>query len=139
MKYKGIELKEFKSDKPVVFNPAKRMLVWDDWTDEVRQELVIAYLPSWDFPAIITNVAWRHCAEIPEIFKTRRATNIELAKWLAQGNGLYKRRIGDIAWSYVGHIDEDAFEDECNTDYLIRKWDDTEWHEPTADYMGLEE
>ena len=29
MKYKGIELKEFTSDKTVVFDPPKEMLVWD--------------------------------------------------------------------------------------------------------------
>ena len=30
MIYKGIELKEFTSEKPVVFDPPKRMLVWND-------------------------------------------------------------------------------------------------------------
>ena len=30
MKYKGKELKEFTSDKPVVFDPPKKMVVWDD-------------------------------------------------------------------------------------------------------------
>ena len=29
MKYKGIELTEFKSDENVAFNPPKVMLVWD--------------------------------------------------------------------------------------------------------------
>ena len=29
MKYKGIELKEFTSEKPVIFDQPKRMLVWD--------------------------------------------------------------------------------------------------------------
>ncbi len=24
-------------------------------------------------------------------------------------------------------------------DWRIRKWEDEEWHEPTADYMGLED
>lgn len=33
----------------------------------------------------------------------------------------------------------------CNEDkpvpmtYLVRKWDDTEWHKPTREYLGLED
>lgn len=142
MKYKGIELTEFKSDKAVLFDPPKKMLVWD--SDDGDYELddpinVYAYLPAHPtYKVTAYPGTWKHCAEIPEELKPRRATNRELIKWLAQGNGLFKRSPGNIVWSYIGFSDEIEIEDECNLDVLIRKWDDKEWHEPTTDYMGLE-
>ena len=69
--------------------------------------------------------------------KPRRATNRELARWLAQGNGelLVGNRIRDYGFEYEIH--------ECDFPALetwkVRKWEDTEWHEPDVDYMGLEE
>ena len=41
MKYKGIELNEFESEKPVIFDPPKRMLVWGDkeWHEPTREYL----------------------------------------------------------------------------------------------------
>ena len=77
---------------------------------------------------------FQHCAEIPEEQKPRRATNRELSKWLAEGKGACKCSNGytDTAWNY-------EFYDETVPDYVkVRKWDDTEWHEPGADYMGIE-
>lgn len=138
MKYKGMELKEFTSDKPVIFDPPKKMLVWDceGNTDSVR---VLAYLPSLDFPTITTEgFHYRHCAEIPEEPKPRRATNRELIKWLAQGNGLCKHRLGSTVQDNV-KCDKIVLDNECNPNWRVRKWDDEEWHEPTVDYMGLED
>ena len=46
MKYKGIELKEFESEKPVVFDPPKLMLMWD-YNDETPTEVeVLAFIPN---------------------------------------------------------------------------------------------
>lgn len=61
-------------------------------------------------------------------------TNRELVLWLAQGNGLveYDGIVG-ISWSY-GITKPDAG---VRSGVAICKWDDTEWHEPTREYMGL--
>lgn len=144
MKYKGIELKEFTSDKTVVFDPPKKMLVWNDGDGEVDPPVFVqAYIPS-RITKVISNVGlWFHCAEIPEESKPRRATNRELAMWLALGNGEKKRLdeyekegvvFASIEFTYeLGDADRPV--DEC---YFIRRWKETEWHEPTVDYLGLE-
>lgn len=145
MKYNGIELKEFTSDRPVVFDPPREMLVWGTELTEAQLLPVLAYIPGRFTPVIAEDNGWMHCAEIPEEAKPRRATNRELAKWLAQGNG--ERRFDneysgkdDAVFSAIEFTydirDADLPVDGC---YTIRKWDDEEWHEPTADYMGLEE
>lgn len=145
MDYNGIELKEFTSDKPVVFQEPKTMLCWDDTDDKPIVREVVSYIPiRKDWPAIGLISSWRHCAEIPEEPKPRRATNRELARWLAQGNG-EKKRLDEYEKEGVVFVSiEFTYEfgdaylpvDEC---YFVRKWDDSEWHEPTADYMGLED
>lgn len=68
MKYKGIELKEFTSDKPVVFDPPKMMLVRDGYYAQSRthKALVLAYLPGRRLRVIGTNGTYSSCAEIPE-------------------------------------------------------------------------
>lgn len=137
MKYKGIELKEFASDKPVVFDPPKKMLVWDKNAGDPVQTFVHAYVPQVSLSAITDSGNYAHCAEIPEQPKPRLATYFELVKWLAQGNGLCTHCSGVSVWTDVDAC-EDELENECNPDWRVRKWDDREWHEPTADYMGLE-
>lgn len=67
MKYKGIELKEFTSDKPVVFDPPKMMLVRDGYhAARTHKALVLAYLPTRRLRVIGTQGAYSSCAEIPE-------------------------------------------------------------------------
>ncbi len=145
MKYNGIELKEFTSGKSVVFNPPRKMLVWDGVDLQPKERDVMGYFPARRCLRVIsTEYSYQFCAEIPEPPKSRRATNRELAKWLAQGNGEKKRLDEDekegvvfasIEFTYeLGDTDRPV--DEC---YFIRRWDDEKWHEPTADYMGLEE
>ena len=144
MKYKDIELKEFTSDKPVVFDPPKKMLVWDGIMDTPLEAKVYSYMPAWRYPVGTSAQTFCHCAEIPEEPKSRRATNRELARWLAQGNG-EKNRLDEYEKEGVVFVSiEFTYEsgdanlpvDEC---YFVRKWDDKEWHEPTADYIGLED
>lgn len=144
MKYQGIELKEFTSDKPVVFDPPKEVAVWDYERDTPFRGNMYAYLPESDYPVKCTDVEWLHCAEILGLPKPRRATNRELAMWLALGNGEKKRLdeyekegivFASIEFTYeLGDADRPV--DEC---YFIRRWKETEWHEPTADYMGLKD
>lgn len=138
MKYKGIELQEFKSDKPVVFDPPRKMLVWDHLSSQDSKErIVYAYVPRRPMPAVICDdYTWAHCAEIPERPKPRRATNRELSKWLAQGNGEWKANNENFSRrrAYFDYTDDLA----PVLNVLIRKWDDDDWREPTVDYMGLE-
>lgn len=136
MKYDRMELQEFKSDKPIVFDPPKQMFVCD--AAELllcngNIDYVYAYIPAAEYPVKTSRNCYSRCAEIPEELKPRRATNRELARWLAQGNG---QRFGDndfAATSTFATFSDD--EDDAVKGQLVRKWDDDEWHEPTVDYM----
>lgn len=137
MTYKGIELKEFESEKPVLFDPPKLMLVWNNGDDEPATEQVFAFIPNRCYPVIATNDNLGHCAEIPEVLY-RRATNRELAKWIAHGNGQIHCSGGIRTWiehNYDIGRDNDA----CPNIIKVRKWGDQEWHEPTREYLGLED
>ena len=137
MKYKGIELKEFTSEKPVLFDPPKLMLVWD-YDDETPTEVeVLAFIPNRYHKVIEQMSLSIHCAEIPDT-GSELATNREIAKWLAQGNGQYKVSGGSSLWT-EHHYDIGQDDDACSKFILVRKWDYTEWHEPTREYLGLED
>lgn len=60
-------------------------------------------------------------------------TNRQLEKWLAQGNG--ESTTGTVVTSNHTYKKEDA-NDEVE-DFLVRRWDDEDWHKPTLDYMGI--
>ena len=137
MKYKGIELKEFTSEKPVIFDPPKRMLVWD-YDDGTPTEVeVLAFIPNRYHKVIEQTSLYIHCAEIPEVM-FRRATNRELAKWLVQGNGQYQVGGGSRMWTeHTYDIGQD--DDACSKFIKVRKWCENEWHEPTREYLGLED
>ena len=71
----------------------------------------------------------------------RIVTYRELSRWLAQGNGEYcyygdDSRCKSDCFNELRYRDEDA--DEIVRDIMVRKWDDTEWYNPTASYLGLE-
>ena len=76
-----------------------------------------------------------HCAEIPEE-SSELATNIQLAEWVSKGFGLIKR-----AGYITNHVsfDEESENSPVGDEILVRKWDDTEWHKPTREYLGLED
>lgn len=136
MKYKGIELKEITTQQ--IIDPPKKMLVWDNAVKgtEPRIQTVYAVIikENGTKQAIGECCRWAHCAEIPEEPTQRRATHRELSKWLAQGNGEYLYN----GWAYQGSPYIPGYEnDEVTTSFKIRKWEDTEWHEPTVDYMGI--
>lgn len=141
MRYNGIELKEI--TEPQVFIPPKEMLVWDDEDDHPEEHIVIAILPIEHYPVSTIDeegyrsLIFKHCAEIPEAPKPRRATNRELAKWLAHGNG--ELNVNGCSSIYQDCSYDIGKENEIADEFLrVRKWDDTDWHEPTADYLGLE-
>lgn len=135
MKYKGIELKEFTSEKPLIFDPPKRMLVWD-YNDETPTEVeVLAFIPNRYHKAIEQMSVYIHCAEIPEE-SSELATVIQLAEWVATGNGLLKR--GSCITNYVSFSEDDEHSPVSDVT-LVRKWGDKEWHKPTREYLGLED
>ena len=130
MKYKGIELEEV--TEPQLFAPPKKMLVWDNCSN-IAEIDVYAIVSREDFRVICENSSWRHCAEIPEL---NPVTNRELASWLAKGNGEVKA--DDVVysnWNYYNDKENNPIKDSL----LVRKWDDTEWHKPTREYIGLED
>ena len=131
MKYHGIEITEV--TEPKLFDPPKKMLVWDSDTDAVELE-VYAIASRKDFPVICEYSTWRHCAEIPEEPEQKPVTRRELARWLAQGNGEVKD--GNVVysdWDYFAENENKA----VNDGMVVRKWDETEWHKPTREYLGL--
>jgi hypothetical protein len=60
-------------------------------------------------------------------------TNRQLEKWLAQGNGECKT--ATLVSSY--HIYEENKANNKLEHFLVRRWDDEDWHKPTLDYMGI--
>lgn len=74
MKYNGKELKEYRSEEPIFFDPPKRMLCWDDDTNSPVECLAFSYDGRMSMPVVATRIwgthqipdAWPHCAEIPE-------------------------------------------------------------------------
>ena len=133
MKYKGIELKEV--TEPQLFDPPKKMLVWGRY-ENITELDVYAITSRKDFPVICENSTWRHCAEIPKVTESELVTYRELARWLAEGNG-------EVMWSNAVHTDWGYMTDEENKaldeSLSVRKWDDTQWHKPTREYLGLED
>lgn len=133
MKYNGIELEEV--TKPQIFDPPKKMLVWGRY--ECINELdVYAIVSRKDFPVICENSTWRHCAEIPEAPEQKPVTHRELARWVEEGNGEIKNEKSVCSnWNYLVENENKAISDRI----LVRKWDETKWHKPTREYLGLED
>ena len=133
MEYKGIELKEV--TEPQLFDPPKKMLVWES-CENITELNVYAIVGRKDFPVICENSTWRHCAEIPKVPELELVTYRELASWLAEGNG-------EVMWANNVLSNWNYSTDEENKDLdeslSVRKWDDTEWHKPTREYLGLED
>lgn len=138
MKYKGIELKEI--TEPQIFDPPKKMLVWNNTMDYAIQSMIVAIVERMDGLCAMCydGETYPHCTEIPEEPKPRRATKQEFARWIAQGKGEWKERYSDYAFVQWDSYREAEANEPCSEKIVVRKWDDTEWHEPTVDYMGIE-
>ena len=64
-------------------------------------------------------------------------TNHELAQWLAEGYGQYvNTQIGKAKYHFKYAASEDDMP--LHKDIRVRVFGDTEWHEPTREYMGLD-
>lgn len=137
MEYKGIKLLEVKGTQ--IVDPPKKMFVWDDPGLLLRADvLAIVNGRENGYPVITKTGTYLHCAEIPEEPKPRRATNRELSKWLAKGHGEYTNTqccaTSNNTYAYI----LESAESEVSYNILVRKWDDSDWHKPTVDYMGIE-
>lgn len=142
--YNGMELEEV--TEPQVFDPPKKCVCWNDEFPLNKSEAyVAAILPvssGWIHRVFVrqqndTPGLYNHCAILPDPPKPRRATNRELSRWLAHGNGecLGSQDDADTAWNYPMESSNAPLREGAK----VRKWSDTEWHEPTVDYMGLED
>lgn len=137
MEYKGIKLTEVTGSQ--IVDPPKEMFVWDYDPGCLLRADVLAIVNGREsgYPVITKTGTYRHCAEIPEEPKPRRATNRELSMWLAKGHGEYRNQIGAVSNLYI-YVDLET--DEAVPSYIrVRKCDDADWHEPTVDYMGIEQ
>ncbi len=145
MKWKGIALKEIKEQQ--IFDPPKKMVVWNSQCTNIKEQTVAAIVKdkngdTWAIahPEFIGDIFkyWAYCAEIPEALKPRRATWKELAYWLMNGRGLVMDN--DTKRVDTGILfDKDNIDKEVGERWLVMRKDDTEWKEPTVDYMGIEE
>ena len=133
MKYKGIELEEV--TEPQLFAPPKKMLVWDNCSN-IAEIDVYAIVSREDFRVICENSSWRHCAEIPSFPESKPITHRELARWLANGNGEVKSAF--TVYANLNYYPESENKSIPNY-FSVRKWDETEWHKPTREYLGLED
>ena len=134
MKYKGIEIKEV--TEPQIFDPPKKMLVWDNENTTPIVIPVLAIVNRTGNRVVTENTMWRHCAEIQEVLVTYR----ELAHWLAEGNGEVNDEVNDEGAIYTSQCYWKGQENNSVEDSIyVRKWDDTEWHKPTREYLGLED
>ena len=139
MEYNGIKLTEVTESQ--IIDPPKKMLVWDLDPGIVLEADVLAIVNGRDcgYPVITKTGTFTHCAEIPEAPKPRRATSRELSKWLAKGHGEYTNTVCCTTSYTTYEYFLDSAESEVSENILVRKWDDADWHEPTVDYMGIEQ
>ena len=142
--YNGMELDVV--TEPQIFDPPKKCVVFDSYDEEksvVRN--VVAVLPSSfnkgiGMQSVITEEKqyWNHCAILPEDPTPRRATWLELSKWISKGEGLVLDEL--IERIDTGIIFKVDYQNNPVDDKIkVRKWDDTEWHEPDVEYIGIEE
>ena len=136
MKYNGQEIEPITTQQ--IFDPPRRMLVWDSACGTPLIERVCAITIRKPFPVITVESCYDYCAEIPKQ-KPKRATYLQLAEWLAKGNGICRKNPTKFAdTSFTLHIDEENRELE-EGEFLIRPFGITEWLEPTLENMGMED
>ena len=137
--YNGMELEEVTT--PQIFDPPRRCVVWfdGDVDGEIKNVIAILAKSSGLRCKAVTDEwsSFEHCALLPDPPKPRRATNRELSRWLAQGKGeiIDKTHYINTHHEYFRCLDDD----DVHMTIKVRKWSDTEWHEPTVDYLGLED
>lgn len=135
--YNGMELEEFAPENSCFFDPPKKAVFINEDHVPIREKRLFSFDKRFKCPFTDEeNLCWPHCALFPDPPKPRRATNRELARWLAQGNGEHKEIITDheCCMTYFYYSDRGR-NVELPKGIKVRKWSDTEWHEPTVDYL----
>jgi len=133
--YNGMELEEFAPEDNRFFNPPVKAVFINADHVPIREKMLYSFDKRFKCPFTDEeNLCWPHCALLPDPPVPRRATNRELARWLIEGNAQIRHSDSDmvyVGWNYK------EFEDDfpCSNNVLVRKWSDTEWHEPTVDYL----
>lgn len=140
--YNGMELEVFNPDKSVAFDPPIKCVGWNNEDVKVEFELSSALSKDiWIHRFIGKSndapVAFMFCAILIDPPKPRRATNRELSRWLAQGNGEWGiSKFGVIEKAEIGWFYDTGYEKQTlQSELRVRKWSDYEWHEPTVDYL----
>ena len=133
--YNGMELEEFAPENSCFFDPPKKAVFINEDHVPIREKQLFSFDKRFMCPFTDEeNLCWPYCALLPDPPKPRRATNRELSKWLAQGNGevlCSDHRMMHSFWEY--DIVTSGLP-VCD-DVKVRKWSDTEWHDPTVDYL----
>ena len=132
--YNGLELEEVTT--PQIFDPPQEMLVIDESDDKPIKKNVAAILATGYCHNVVATdeTFWQHCFRIPNPPNPRRATWLEVARWCATGNGLVydsDREKIDTGIMFKPSNEHEPIMDEIK----VRKWSDTEWREPTVDYL----
>lgn len=71
--------------------------------------------------------------KIEKIHRQERLTHKQFAMWLAKGNGQAMGEASNCV--YTDNYYNPDYEDDIIPDHWrVRRWDDTEWHEPTIEY-----
>lgn len=137
IKYNGVEIQSITECK--AFEEPREMLVWNKNFPCPIERMVCAIIPYRHAGSVITTSgAYEYCAEIPKKPEPRRATWMEVAKWCATGKGLVydtNRDKIDTGVMFTPDNEHEPIMDELK----VRKWDDTEWHDPDVEYMGITE
>ena len=132
--YNGMELEEFAPKDSCFFDPPKKAVFINEDHEPIREKRLFSFDKRFHCPFTDEeNLCWPHCALLPDPPKPRMATNRELSRWLAQGNGecLGSQDDADTAWNYQMESSNAPLREGAK----VRKWEDTEWHDPTVDYL----
>ena len=133
--YNGMELEEFAPEDSCFFDPPKKAVFINEDHIPIREKRLFSFDKRFHCPFTDEeNLCWPHCALLPDHPKPRRATWLEVARWCATGNGLVydtDRDKIDTGIMFKPSNEHEPIMDEIK----VRRWSDTEWHEPDVEYL----
>lgn len=115
----------------------------DNIIDPDYIKTIISFIANNEFPwgtydddrfSYVYPVEWNEST----INTPKRMTNLQLAQWLAKGNGQlsYSSVTALVRGVHIVHSYDLANElDECSDKILVREWGSSEWIEPTVDLL----
>lgn len=104
-----------------------------DKVDSTGKECLVKLSHSLDndYPfGVNDDICYKLCYYDPDFDKSRRMTNRELSKWLAEGNGECK--MNGLISTYFCYRCSAVDEGDLPVDFgiVIRSWNEKDWHEP---------